>query len=173
MIDLFINDILSNSELFEIKDSYDDFEEIPLISRFSQMNKIKNVIPKTEWSDFLMEIALCFLQLKIMSLQEKKMRMGIDIILAVTVCDWWESLEEDGFAIPSLFISRKPNLFNFAGTVSDHWYEEIPNFSSVFRKKEFFSRYNGIYSISQGTDWRIDRVYLIPKNNLELLVESR
>lgn len=57
MIDSFIRKTALNNELFEIKDSYDDFEEIPLIPCFSEMKQIENAIPKTEWSDFLMEIA--------------------------------------------------------------------------------------------------------------------
>ena len=168
MIDSFIRNIALNKELFEIKDSYDDFEEIPLISRFSQMKQIENAIPKTEWSGFLMEIALCFLQLKLLSLKEKKLRMGIDILLGVTIGDWRENFEENGFVIPSLFITRKPNLFTFLGQASERWYEETPNFSSVYRQKDAFTRYNGFYSVSQGADWRIDRVYLFPKNGLDI-----
>ncbi len=155
--------VVKNRELCEIKDKYDDFEEIPIISRPSKLCQIQKENPKIDLSDVLMEIALCILQLQLKNALGRGLRPGQDILFAITVCDWWDEFNDEGFVVPSLLVSRKPELFEFLKNISENWYDKTLQFADVYRNRNLFLRYNGFHTVSNGPGWRVDRLYLFPK----------
>ncbi|WP_225929961.1 Imm15 family immunity protein [Pseudomonas botevensis] len=96
-------------------ESYESFEEIPLISRYSRLKHLKDEMSSSGVSDFLTGLALFLLN----TLRLLEASRGKGVFFAVTFTDF-EGLEEQGVLIPNIFIYTKPASVSFLKKVREN-----------------------------------------------------
>ncbi|BBP71806.1 hypothetical protein PHLH6_38100 [Pseudomonas sp. Seg1] len=146
--------------------SYESFEEIPLVSRYSRLAFLQAQMSSDRVSDFLTGLAV-FLLNSIKALTAA----GADNkhFYAVTYTDF-EALEEQGVAIPNIFVYPKPSSIGFVeklksdpvATVSREMEEVRRHFSNCGVETLFDFYESRFYDVACGED--IVRVFAVPKS---------
>jgi hypothetical protein len=96
-------------------ESYESFEEIPLVSRYGRLKHLMDEMSSDGVSDFLTGLALFVLN----TLRVLEVSTGKDVFFAVTFTDF-EGLEQQGVLIPNIFIYAKPASVSFLEKVREH-----------------------------------------------------
>lgn len=145
---------------------YESFEEIPLVSRYSRLAFLKTQMSHDQVSDFLTGLAV-FLLNSIRALTAT----GADnqYFYAVTYTDF-EALEEQGVAIPNIFIYPKPSSIGFLqklksvpGATVSREMDHVRRLFSNCGVETIFDFYESrFYDVACGED--IVRVFAVPKH---------
>ncbi|WP_350616354.1 Imm15 family immunity protein [Pseudomonas sp. HY7a-MNA-CIBAN-0227] len=146
--------------------SYESFEEIPLISRYSRLKLLKNRMSDDSVSDFLVGLSFFLLN----SIKALSLKAADDSIFFAVTFTGFEILEEQGVIIPNIFIYPKPASINFLEKIQKNSSNE--NSQEVKEVKRHFLRCNldnifdfyesRFYDSACGED--IVRVFVIPKS---------
>ncbi|MGY2293767.1 Imm15 family immunity protein [Pseudomonas sp. SDO528_S397] len=96
-------------------ESYESFEEIPLVSRYSRLKFLKDEMSGSEVSDFLAGLAVFILN----TLRFLKASKNKNVFFAVTFTDF-EGVEEQGVLIPNIFIYPNPASIGFLEKIREN-----------------------------------------------------
>jgi len=95
--------------------SYESFEEVPLVSRYSRLKCLKEEMSDNEVSDFLTGFAAFLLS----TLRLLDASRGSNIFFAVTFTDF-EGYGEQGVLVPNIFIYPKPAAVCFLEKIREN-----------------------------------------------------
>ncbi|BCT33428.1 Imm15 family immunity protein [Pseudomonas sp. BNK-6] len=96
-------------------ESYESFEEIPLVSRYSRLKLLKDELGDSGASNFLTGLAVFLLN----TLRLLEVSRSESVFFAVTFTDF-AGLEEQGILIPNIFIYPKPASVGFLEKIREN-----------------------------------------------------
>lgn len=96
-------------------ESYESFEELPLVSRYSRLTFLKDEMSDSGVSNFLTGLAVFLLN----TLRLLEVSRSENVFFAVTFTDF-AGVEEQGVLIPNIFVYPKPASLGFLEKVREN-----------------------------------------------------
>lgn len=112
-------------------ESYESFEEVPIVSRYTRLKILKDEMGSNGASDFLTGLAVFLLN----TLRLLGVSRNDNVFFAVTFTDF-EGLEEQGVLIPNIFIYPKSNSDDFLEKVREN-HKGLASWEMTEVKKSF------------------------------------
>lgn len=144
--------------------NYSTYEEIPLIGRYEDISFIENYLNKEDIALFLLNIAFFYINNVVMYAKKKLTSTEHeDFLVAISICDIQEQMEEVGFFIPNFFVSRKKSQFTFITEKNRVNLQECNLPESYLNNLNCFGHFDLYKTKSVDTYGEINRIYMIPK----------
>lgn len=163
MIKELYTNVLTTSKLneitnLELKENY--FEEIPVIDRYKDVDFLKKYITVDDYSACLLNLSL-FLLYNI-KIQFKNSLKKEDYFACITLCDPDVEVNDVGFTVPNIFISRKSNVTYLSKKIIYSFQNDalLNRLYSSLIDDNMFSCYK---TVTKNDYEDINRIYIVPK----------
>jgi len=159
------------SYLDQFIEDFEDFEEIPLVSRYKQLDKLKETLPAEEIQFFLVNSSIFILNTII---QHARVSLSPDDLSHFFACITFPSIDDDiadcGVALPCFLVSRKISLFDFLRLSTPTASTELhPVLGKAFTTANAEQSFTFITKINPDPDGDFTRIYAIPCSSYSML----
>lgn len=166
MIKKIYDKILVHSKLDEIvnfKLKNNTFEEFPIISRYKSIDFFQQYIKKEDYSACLLNISLFLLyNIKIQFKNSHNKEEYEDYFACITLCDADTEVNDVGFTVPSIFISRKSNVTYLSQQIIFNLKNDLL-LNKLFGSMIDDSMFDCYKTVTKNDYEDVSRVYIIPK----------
>jgi hypothetical protein len=156
-------EIIKNTNYFDVdiffKD-YEDFEEIPIIDRYKQIERFRKYIKNDDISGFLLEVTIEVVRNVLICARKRFSESQFsNYFLAITITDTENGIKENGFFIPMIMISQKNNLFHFLDNKDKIDLANISilqKYGTLLQTFEFYRE--------RWEEQNVERIFILPKD---------